>query len=106
MELRGSPRYRLEVQQPGLPAVVFLRGELDIGVCPRLREILRRAGGGEGGAGGLVVDMTDATFADSSVLGVLAEAHARLAGRLRVRGVTGVVARAFAAGGVDHLVTG
>lgn len=105
MELRGSPRYRLEEERPGLPAVVFLRGELDIGVCPQLREILRRVGGPEGAAAGLVVDMADATFADSSVLGVLVEAHARLGGRLRVRGASGVVARAFAAGGMDHLVT-
>lgn len=102
MELRGSPRYRFEEQHPGLPTVVFLRGELDIGVCPRLREILRRASGAEAG---LVVDMTDATFADSSVLGVLADTHARLAGKLRVRGATGVVARAFAIGGMDHLLT-
>lgn len=104
MQTSGSASYRLQaVERPGLPAVVFLRGELDIGVCRRLREILLGFPGA-GGPAPLVVDLGDATFVDSSVLGLLAEADARLSGGLRVRGASGMVARTFGLVGVDRLL--
>ncbi len=104
MHVSGTARYRCQGgQRFGLPAVVFLRGELDLAVRRRLREILLGSTGA-GGSAPLVVDLGDATFVDSSVLAVLAEADARLAGGLRVRGASGAVARTFGLAGMDHLL--
>lgn len=102
MQLREWARYRVQAdERPGAPAVVFLRGELDLGSTRRLRELLLSAVRDHDG---LVVDMADATFIDGSVLGVLAETSTLLAGGLRVRGATGIVARVFRLVDMDHLL--
>ncbi len=54
--------------------VVVVEGEHDIYTAPTLRERLDEA---IGRGGGIVVDLTGATFVDSSVLGALLEARRR-----------------------------
>ena len=54
--------------------VVLVEGEHDIYTAPTLRERLDEA---LGRGGGMVVDLTAATFVDSSVLGALLDARRR-----------------------------
>ena len=54
--------------------VVVVEGEHDIYTAPTLRERLDEA---IGRGGGIVVDLTGATFVDSSVLGALLDARRR-----------------------------
>ena len=54
--------------------VVVVEGEHDIYTAPTLRE---RLGEALGRGGGIVVDLTTATFLDSSVLGALLDARRR-----------------------------
>ena len=54
--------------------VVVVEGEHDIYTAPTLRERLDEA---LGRGGGIVVDLTAATFVDSSVLGALLDARRR-----------------------------
>jgi anti-sigma B factor antagonist len=54
--------------------VVVVEGEHDIYTAPALRERLEEA---LGKGGGVVVDLTGATFVDSSVLGALLDARRR-----------------------------
>lgn len=54
--------------------VVVVEGEHDIYTAPALRERLDEA---LGRGGGIVIDLTAATFVDSSVLGALLEARRR-----------------------------
>ena len=54
--------------------VVAVEGEHDIYTAPTLRERLEEA---LGRGGGIVVDLTKATFVDSSVLGALLDARRR-----------------------------
>jgi anti-sigma B factor antagonist len=53
--------------------VVVVRGEHDIYTAPALRDRLDEAVGGE--PAGVVVDLSGATFLDSSILGALLEAR-------------------------------
>lgn len=59
---------------PGDVMVVVVRGEHDIYTAPTLRERLDDA---LQRGGGIVVDLTGATFVDSSVLGALLDARRR-----------------------------
>jgi anti-sigma B factor antagonist len=52
--------------------LVELAGEHDLSTAPRLREELERA---VAGGGSVVVDLAEVTFVDSSVIGVLVNAH-------------------------------
>ena len=54
--------------------VVVVRGEHDIYTAPALRDRLDQAMGTDG-AQGLIVDLSGATFLDSSILGALLEAR-------------------------------
>jgi anti-sigma B factor antagonist len=54
--------------------VVLVEGEHDIYTAPMLRERLEEALGRQGG---IVVDLTPATFVDSSILGALLDARRR-----------------------------
>ena len=58
--------------------VVVVRGEHDIYTAPALRDRLDQALGNQGGGGstaGVIVDLSGATFLDSSILGALLEAR-------------------------------
>jgi anti-sigma B factor antagonist len=59
---------------PGDVVVVVVEGEHDIYTAPTLRERLEEA---IARGGGIVVDLTGATFVDSSVLGALLAARRR-----------------------------
>src|SRR4051812_49489060 len=61
--------------------VVVVEGEHDIYTAPTLRERLDEA---LGRGGGIVVDLTGATFVDSSVLGALLDAAGGRSRRARV----------------------
>jgi anti-sigma B factor antagonist len=60
--------------EAGDVVVVVIEGEHDIYTAPTLRERLDEA---LGRGGGIVVDLTGATFVDSSVLGALLDARRR-----------------------------
>jgi anti-sigma B factor antagonist len=57
--------------------VVVVRGEHDIYTAPALRDRLDQALGGtpDGAPAGVIVDLSQATFLDSSILGALLEAR-------------------------------
>ena len=59
---------------PGDVVIVAVEGEHDIYTAPTLRERLEEA---LGRGGGIVVDLTRATFVDSSVLGALLDSRRR-----------------------------
>jgi len=59
---------------PGDVIIVVVEGEHDIYTAPTLRERLEEA---LGRGGGIVVDLTGATFVDSSVLGALLDSRRR-----------------------------
>jgi anti-sigma B factor antagonist len=59
---------------PGDVVLVVVEGEHDIYTAPTLRERLDEA---LGRGGGIVVDLTGATFVDSSVLGALLDSRRR-----------------------------
>jgi anti-sigma B factor antagonist len=68
---RSTVPYELRVWDPGSsrPHVVAASGELDLQAAPDLRDVLCRLP--ELGIRHCVIDLTDATFVDSTTLGVL-----------------------------------
>src|SRR6476620_1006701 len=66
----------IEVARDGDVAVVVLRGDHDLSTADRLRQAIERA---RDGSTPVVVDLTEATFIDSAVLGVLIAEHERAA---------------------------
>src|SRR6476646_6111608 len=66
----------IEVARDGDVAVVVLRGEKDLSTADRLRQAIEHA---RDGSTPVVVDLTEATFIDSAVLGVLIAEHERAA---------------------------
>lgn len=89
---------------PGL--LLRFSGELDMVTAPGLRRRLEQAI--TGGAGGIVIDLTDVTFVDSLSLASLVAAKHRLApdGRLAVvagEGFVDLMLRAAGLGGVLDL---
>lgn len=89
--------------RPGHPTVVTLRGELDILNAERLREVLLLA---YAARQPVVIDATEASFVDASIVTVLAQANARCEGCLEVRGAAGSVARMFQVTDMEHLLQG
>ena len=59
--------------------LVAVRGEIDLFTAPEFKQ--RINGAIDAGRAAVVVDLTGATFIDSSSLGVLISAHRRLTGR-------------------------
>ncbi len=70
--------------EPGLHTVTVL-GELDQGTAPELRAVLSEAVGGA--PNGVLVDLSDCNFIDSTGLSLLVEAKRRLADDQRGFGV-------------------
>ena len=95
--IRPPDAYAVELRQAGDGvALVVLEGELDLAAVPELRERLAEAGAA--GPRGVVLDMTEVTFVDSSALRELLRAHSavRDAGaELVLAGVGPAVARLF-----------
>jgi anti-sigma B factor antagonist len=69
--IRSTAPYELRVWDPGSsrPHVVTASGEFDLQAAPDLRDVLCRLS--ELGTRHCVVDLTNATFVDSTTLGVL-----------------------------------
>jgi anti-anti-sigma factor len=81
--------------------VLSLAGELDLADAPALREALRRAV--ERSPRRLVVDLTEVTFVDSTVLGALVEARSGLGGEAFALAAPGLeVRRALQVSGLDR----
>ena len=75
------------VPGPHAPAVVTVRGALDVTTLPRVRDQLEQALALR--PAGLVVDLSACTFVDASALAVLLDVHRRLSrtgGVLTLRG--------------------
>jgi anti-sigma B factor antagonist len=66
----------IQIARDGDVAVVVLQGEHDISTADRLRRAIESA---RDGSTPVVVDLTEATFIDSAVLGVLIAEHERAA---------------------------
>jgi anti-sigma B factor antagonist len=79
--------------------VVVAEGEIDNHAAPALREALA-----QGGRGRLVLDMTEATFMDSTAIGVLA-GHVRDAGGLTVACANENVLRILEVSGMARALT-
>jgi anti-sigma B factor antagonist len=62
--------------------VVTASGELDIGTAAELRQYLHDVL--DRGEGGLILDLTEVQFIDSTILGVLVSVHKRLVERGQV----------------------
>ena len=81
--------------------VLSLAGELDLANVPALQEALRRAV--ERSPKRLVVDLTDVTFVDSTVLGALVEARSGIGGDAFALAAPGLeVRRALEVSGLDR----
>ncbi len=86
--------------------LVSLRGEVDIYTAPRLKEQL--AALLDGGATGIVVDLAEVTFIDSTALGVLIGGVRRLheaGGRMALVVATRPVERVLTLTGLDRVFT-
>jgi anti-sigma B factor antagonist len=80
-ELDVRPFSIEEDAAPPRVTVLVVHGDADLHSAPELRERLRMAT--EGGSSGLVVDLSDVTFIDSTSLGVLLGAVKELRARGR-----------------------
>jgi anti-sigma B factor antagonist len=84
--------------------VIKLGGELDLHAAPELRNALDELI--EQGAAGIVLDMSDTTFIDSSTLGTMVGAQKRMgaAGRVHVVCTNEHVLRMFKYAGLDQVL--
>jgi len=84
--LPEASEFRIEeALAPEGVVLLSIHGDADLHVAPELRERLTREI--DGGPGGLVLDLSDATFVDSMALGVLLGAMKQVrtrGGRLRL----------------------
>ena len=71
-----STDFVVETIDEGDPVVIAVHGQADLHTAPELRNAITAAL--DGGATGLVVDLSEATFIDSMTLGVLLGAVKRL----------------------------
>lgn len=94
----------LAVSPSGRVALLTPSGELDVAVAAALRSALREAVGT--GSAVVVVDLRDVDFLDSTVLGVVVEAHRALEGdrRLRVVHAKGLALRTLQLTGLDDVL--
>lgn len=85
--------------------VVHVRGEVDLYSAPELKETLVDAA--RLGAGRLVIDLTEATFMDSSALSALLSARRRaqsLGGRVVLVNTNPAIAQTLATTGLDGIL--
>jgi anti-sigma B factor antagonist len=68
--------YLTEIGAAGAESTIIVGGEVDLCAAPALRDALTRAM--DGNQAHVIVDLTDATFADSTAIGVLLHASARI----------------------------
>src|SRR5687767_10178611 len=98
--------FSVVVRERGEEATIAVAGEIDLATAPALRGVL--FGVIEAGAHATVVlDIADVTFIDSTGLGVVVDAHRRLADehrRLVVAHPTPGASRVIEVAGLDHLL--
>lgn len=85
--------------------VVAVRGEIDIFTAPEFKTMI--AGAIDAGKSYVIIDLADATFIDSSSLGVLISAHRRLqlrSGRLIIASDVPAVRSTFKVTGLDAVL--
>jgi anti-sigma B factor antagonist len=85
--------------------VVAVRGEVDIFTAPEFKSLI--GGAIEAGRDTVIVDLAEATFIDSSSLGVLISAHRRLSlrdGRLIIACDVPEVRKTFTITGLDSVL--
>ncbi|MFF3543767.1 STAS domain-containing protein [Streptomyces platensis] len=82
--------------------VVAVTGPLDLDNIAPLEEILRKAD--EDGVARVVVDLSTATFADSTTVNVLLQVHSALGPALRLAAPSVVLMRLFALTGLDTVL--
>jgi anti-sigma B factor antagonist len=100
-ELGSSREPVVGLAERGDALVLSLAGELDLADAPALREALRRAV--ERASKRLVVDLTQVTFVDSTILGALVEARSALGGDAFALAAPGLeVRRALEISGLDR----
>jgi anti-anti-sigma factor len=104
MAAGDAPVLRIEWIAGSCPAIV-VSGELDVATAPTFARMVEVAL--ECGELPVRVDLTEATFIDASVLGIIASAQARRspdAGpALEIVGASGLVAKVFVIADLDHL---
>src|SRR3954471_7486400 len=86
--------------------VVAVRGEIDIFTAPEFKTLI--GGAIEAGRDTIIVDLAEATFIDSSSLGVLISAHRRLGlrdGHLIIACDVPEVRKTFTITGLDSVLT-
>ncbi len=92
--------------QPNDRHVIAVAGEIDLYTAPDLKQTLTQVI--EGGATGVVMDLSETTFLDSTGLGVLIGGLKRLRSRegaLAVVNVDESIARTFEITGLDQIFT-
>jgi anti-sigma B factor antagonist len=95
----------LESQVAGVTARVVLRGDVDMATAPELRRVLDELV--DGGATEIVLDCRGLDFLDSSGIGALVSARARLGdtGQLVLEAARPNVQKVLAVTGVDQELT-
>ena len=84
---------------------IFVGGELDMSVAPELRDAIERAH--EQQVKCMVIELSEATFIDSTSIGVLVGAHRRLeaaGGSLAIVCANRNVRQTFEIAGLDRLI--
>ncbi|MFG2140216.1 STAS domain-containing protein [Streptomyces sp. NPDC048650] len=82
--------------------IVAITGDLDVDNVVPLDTILSEAA--EGGISPVVVDLSAATFADSTTVNVLLQAHTALGPALRLASPSAVLERLFTITGLDTVL--
>ncbi|MCF3141717.1 STAS domain-containing protein [Streptomyces platensis] len=90
------------VRQERDARVVAVTGPLDLDSVAPLEEVLRKAA--EDGVAPVVVDLSAATFADSTTVNVLLQAHDALGPALRLAAPSAVLMRLFTLTGLDTVL--
>jgi len=90
------------VRQERDARVVAVTGPLDLDSVAPLEEVLRKAA--EDGVAPVVVDLSAATFADSTTVNVLLQAHSALGPALRLAAPSAVLMRLFTLTGLDTVL--
>ena len=100
----GIPGFYLSREQAGDVPVLCVGGELDLHAAPDLRGAFDQLIGED--VPGLVLDLTESTFIDSTALGAIAGAHRRLGeGRLAIVCTNEHVLRIFGYARMDELLS-
>jgi anti-sigma B factor antagonist len=100
----AAPDFDVRSEQAGSATVVVCRGELDLYTAPELAAELEAAI--TAGARQVVVDLTGASFVDSTAIGALLRSRARLGARFGTLALVcsdAAVLRAFEVTGLDRL---